>query len=186
MAPISYLISALLLLGLAFVVLRLFVRRDYQRRGQMTPLSAALETLVFGLWGLFTWANLPPAFPPPETALAVRLAGWALMAWGLSALALFIGRFGLRRTLGLQVSGLEQSGPYRISRNPQILACLLAALGYALLWPTWRSLGWVVLLAALAHMMVLTEEEHLKRAFGGEYEQYCRRVPRYLGFPRRI
>jgi protein-S-isoprenylcysteine O-methyltransferase Ste14 len=29
--------------------------------------------------------------------------------------------------------------------------------------------------------MILTEEEHLLRAYGQEYEKYSRKVPRYLG-----
>jgi protein-S-isoprenylcysteine O-methyltransferase Ste14 len=36
------------------------------------------------------------------------------------------------------------------------------------------------------YLMVLTEEEHLRNAHGEGYAQYCERVPRYLGFPRRI
>ncbi len=58
-------------------------------------------------------------------------------------------------------------------------------MGFALLWPSWYAVGWVILYAVIAYTMVLTEEEYLRRAFGAEYERYCRRVPRYLGFPRR-
>jgi len=32
----------------------------------------------------------------------------------------------------------------------------------------------------MAHMMVQTEEEHLERVFGSEYEHYREEVPRYL------
>jgi protein-S-isoprenylcysteine O-methyltransferase Ste14 len=31
--------------------------------------------------------------------------------------------------------------------------------------------------------MVLTEEEHLGRIFGREYDHYRDRVPRYIGLP---
>jgi len=37
----------------------------------------------------------------------------------------------------------------------------------------------------LAHLMILSEEEHLRDVFGEEYERYCERVPRYLGLRRR-
>jgi len=36
----------------------------------------------------------------------------------------------------------------------------------------------------LLRLMVHTEEEHLLRVFGAEYEQYCRRVHRFLGLRR--
>ena len=81
------------------------------------------------------------------------------------------------------MSGLRQTGFYRFSRNPQVLAFLVAMIGYGLLWPTWQHAGSVVLIAALAHMMVLTEEEHLLDVLGEEYERYCQRVPRYLRPP---
>jgi protein-S-isoprenylcysteine O-methyltransferase Ste14 len=32
----------------------------------------------------------------------------------------------------------------------------------------------------VGHLMVMTEEEHLREVYGEEYERYCERVPRYL------
>ena len=60
----------------------------------------------------------------------------------------------------------------------------LLVAGSAALWPSWYALGWLFLYAAIAHMMVLTEEEHMRNVHGEEYERYCERVPRYLGLPR--
>jgi len=37
----------------------------------------------------------------------------------------------------------------------------------------------------MLHMMVLTEEEHLRERFGVEYECYMEQVPRYLGISKR-
>ena len=94
-------------------------------------------------------------------------------------------RFGLRRAFGLQVKGLVQSGPYRLTRNPQLVGGLLLVIGVVILWPSCYALGWVVLYGIVAHMMVLSEEEHLLRQYGEEYNRYCSQVPRYLGWPRR-
>jgi len=58
----------------------------------------------------------------------------------------------------------------------------MMVIGVAVLWPSWYALGWV-LLAAVFHIMVLTEEENLRNVYGEEYTQYCKRVPRYIGFP---
>jgi protein-S-isoprenylcysteine O-methyltransferase Ste14 len=57
----------------------------------------------------------------------------------------------------------------------------LLVIGAVVLWPSCYALGWVVLYGIVAHMMVLTEEDHLRDVFGEEYERYCGRVPRYLG-----
>ena len=55
--------------------------------------------------------------------------------------------------------------------------------GYSLLWPSWTGAIWVVLYAVLAHMMVHTEEAHLKKAYGAEYVDYCAHTPRYMDLP---
>ncbi len=63
---------------------------------------------------------------------------------------------------------------------------MVGMLGYVVLWPTWRTVGSLVLIAAIVHAMVMTEEEHLRDMFGPEYEQYRERVPRYLGIRKRL
>jgi protein-S-isoprenylcysteine O-methyltransferase Ste14 len=93
--------------------------------------------------------------------------------------------FGWLRAMGQKVDTLIQSGPYRISRNPQSVACGIAVIGYALLWPSWHTLGWVILFSLIIHMMVLTEEENLRKIFGEEYVKYRARVPRYVGLRKR-
>jgi protein-S-isoprenylcysteine O-methyltransferase Ste14 len=50
---------------------------------------------------------------------------------------------------------------------------------------SWYTLGWLVLYGVIAHMMVSVEEEHLLNTYGEEYQEYCMRVPRYLGWPRK-
>lgn len=77
--------------------------------------------------------------------------------------------FDLRMAAGWKVTNLFRQGPYAITRNPQLLACILAAVGYVLLWLSWHSIGWLVVLIIVAHVMVLTEEEHLRRIFNSEY-----------------
>lgn len=42
------------------------------------------------------------------------------------------------------------------------------------------AIGWLLVWAIIGHWMVATEEEHLRRVFGGKYDQYCRDTPRYL------
>jgi protein-S-isoprenylcysteine O-methyltransferase Ste14 len=89
---------------------------------------------------------------------------------------------GFSITFGQQTSGLAQTGLYRVSRNPQLVAAHAMVLGIVILWPSIYAAGWLVLCVVIGHLMVLTEEEHLLKQFGGIYTQYCQRVPRYIGW----
>jgi len=75
---------------------------------------------------------------------------------------------------------LKTTGFYKLTRNPQIVLSFPMVLGIALRWPSWYALGWMLLFVAMIHMMVITEEEHLRDVFGEEYVRYCKKVPRYL------
>ena len=183
-------ISAFLLVIAASLVFRIFVRRDYQRKGRLTLLSGFLELLIWALYMGFPYIYNPPEWAwfwsrdvPVDTPL--RVIGVICIVLGLALAFGTMFWFGLRRAFGLEVNALKQTGPYRVTRNPQIVGGSLLVIGSAVLWPSWYALGWVVLYAVVAHMMVFTEEEHLRAVFGQEYERYCERVPRYLGFPRR-
>jgi len=59
---------------------------------------------------------------------------------------------------------------------------MLFGIGFIVLLSSWYALGLVMLFAATAHMMALSEEEHLRNTYGEEYVNYSDRVPRYTGF----
>jgi len=187
---VAYVLSALLLLGGAFVVLRLFVRRDYRRHHQLTPFSTALESAIAGLHIAFPTIYSPPNWAwfwldSKQVSPGRQDVGSILIVLGLATIVIAMAWLGLRRSSGQEVSRLQVSGPYGLSRNPQILGGASLIVGVFLLRPSWYALGWVLLCATLLHLMVLTEEEHLREAYGEEYVRYCRSVPRYLGIPKR-
>ncbi len=175
-----YLMSALLLLVAAFATFRVFVRCDYQRKGRLTPFSMCIETVIFFLWGGFPYIYSPSDWPAVHVGPLLKVTGWVSLALGLAIMFTAMAALGLRRSLGQEANVLKQSGFYRVSRNPQILGCALYGIGFAVLWPSWYALGWVVLFVAIAHTMILTEEEHLRDVHGEEYVRYCERVPRYV------
>lgn len=190
MRTIVYVISALLLVVTAFVVFRVVARRDYQRKGRLTPLSSALELLVWGLYMSFPYLYNPPEWARFWSAdlpvSALRVIGVLCTVVGLVSAFGTMLWFGLRRAFGLEVDRLVQIGPYRFTRNPQLVGGSLMVIGTALLWPSLYALGWVVLYGFVGHMMVLTEEEHLLEVYGEEYARFCERVPRYLGLRRML
>jgi len=183
MENVVYFVAAFFLLALAFVIFRIVVRRDYQRKGRLTWLSVLFEFLIFALHANFSYIYLPaqwPALPGwPENSL-LKTIGLIMIVTGLVGVAIGMTRLGFGRVFGQEVGEIKQTGLYDLSRNPQIIAYGIVVLGWVVLWPSWYGLGWVALYGAIAHMMVITEEEHLREVGGEVYERYCERVPRYI------
>jgi protein-S-isoprenylcysteine O-methyltransferase Ste14 len=79
-------------------------------------------------------------------------------------------------------SKLVTDGPFRYTRNPMYLAivlfhaglaCLVNALGFALVLP--------VHILVMQYGVIKHEERHLERVFGEEYRAYKGRVRRWIG-----
>jgi protein-S-isoprenylcysteine O-methyltransferase Ste14 len=188
---IVYSISVLLLVVVTFVVFRIFIRRDYQRKGRLTPLSSFLELLIWSLYMSFPYLYNPSEWAwfwsqDVPVGAPLRIIGVICIIVGLVLAFGTMLWFGLRRAFGLEVDKLIQIGPYRFTRNPQLVGGSLLVIGAFVLWPSLYALGWVVLYGFVAHMMVFTEEEHLHDVYGEDYVRYCERVPRYLGLRRRL
>jgi len=72
-------------------------------------------------------------------------------------------------------------GLYRFVRNPMYLGALLILLGDVLWFQSLRLLIYAAALTAAFHLFVVFYEEPvLRRKFGSSYEDYCRRVPRWI------
>ena len=187
MRPASYVVLSSLLILFSYLVFRVKVRSDYERGGRLFAVSTLLECLVFCLHANLSYTFLParwpalPSLPDNEFHSAV---GFGILAIGIVVTLWSMISLGLRKALGQQTGSLYCSGFYRYSRNPQVVAYSLVVIGFVLLWPSIYGLGWILIYGAMAHMMVRTEEEHLDRIFGSEYEHYCEEVLRYLPWPR--
>lgn len=72
-------------------------------------------------------------------------------------------------------------GPYRYVRNPMYVAGIIALLGWMLWSPSLALIVAPLIFFTAAHLFVtLYEEPTLKRKFGTVYEDYCKRVPRWM------
>ena len=156
-----YLGSAFLVLIAIVIVLRVLVRRDYLRRGRLTPVTSASEWLLGIIWASFSYFYLPDDWPLIHVSSLLRLAGWVLVTLSVVTSLLSLAWLGLRRTHGLKADILVTSGPYRLTRNPQITGFSIGMIGFVMLWPSWHMMVSLLLLAFLVHLMVLTEEEYL-------------------------
>ena len=150
------------------------------------------QTVAFRLW-------------PPVAIGAPLVAGWlATLLWGDPVglggwrvplgwvlVLLFVGWNGWSLWLfsrhetgllpGQATHAMIEEGPYRLSRNPLYVGLLALYLGLALLAPTF----WGLVLFPAAVLLVLwgaihPEERFLHERFGAPYDDYTRRVRRWL------
>ncbi len=75
---------------------------------------------------------------------------------------------------------LVKIGIYSIIRNPIVLGLFLYGLGILLLNPNLLSLLVIIFMAYGYNYKVDTEAKKLKEMFGGEWDEYCKNVGKYL------
>lgn len=119
---------------------------------------------------------------------------YALVILGILCLALSATlRFAIQRRFTIKtLSGLPEIAPdryprklitdgiYSRVRHPRYVQFLVALMGYALIANHLASYIVVALWLPAIHLIVLLEEKELRDHFGEDYENYCRRVPRYI------
>ncbi len=125
------------------------------------------------------WLGLRPAMPFP-----VRAAGGVICGIGvlLGAAALFaFRRAGNDPEPWKPDAAFVPGGVYRFSRNPMYLGMALVHLGLAL---ALDSMGALLLLPVavllIDRLVIAREERHLSARFGTEFEEYRRRVRRWI------
>ena len=110
--------------------------------------------------------------------------GWALVllfaVWNGWSLWLFSKhRTGLLP--GQETNAMIEEGPYRVSRNPLYVGLLALYLGLALLAPSvWALVLFPAAVGLVLWGAILPEERFLRERFGAPYDDYCRRVRRWL------
>lgn len=128
---------------------------------------------------LTRWELRPPLFP------GARVAGIALLVAGLPLFVAFNLRFVLEgEGTPAPIAPTRQlvvGGPFRYVRNAGYIAVLALIAGQGLLLGSTRVLAYAAALFVLFHaFVVFYEEPTLRRRFGAEYDDYCRRVPRWM------
>jgi protein-S-isoprenylcysteine O-methyltransferase Ste14 len=156
-------------------------RREYRARGKLSAWGLTLVCLMLFVPNLLL--EYATRYRWPTTL--VDFAGAALAAAGLALCLAGIVHFrSMRKVLCMEPGSLTLTGPYRWGRNPQYLGWLLFVAGFAVMyWSPW-CLAALLVVAVSLHLLVLIEEEHLRRVFGESYAAFCRRVPRYFGLSR--
>ena len=132
----------------------------------------------------------PGLWPPSSTAWALIaalliLTGLALSVWAI----VYMRRKGdgnpmdaFNHEVAPRTKHLMTEGPYRLSRNPMLSGIFLYLIGFALWMKEWQAALFFVVFVLVMLLQVRSEEKRLRRDFGNEYEQYCRRTGRF--FPK--
>lgn len=102
-------------------------------------------------------------------------AGLACYLLGLCLCAVAIVNFSFPDNMGLNTNGI-----YQFSRNPMYIAYFICFSGMALLTQSLILLGIVGIFQISAHWIILAEERWCLEKFGIAYEQYMRKVRRYI------
>jgi protein-S-isoprenylcysteine O-methyltransferase Ste14 len=111
-------------------------------------------------------------------ALLVLALGTAIYAWCVWDFATF-GR-GTPAPIDAPKQ-LVSRGLYRHTRNPMYVGVLTVILGWALMFRAPALILYAMVIGGCFQVfIVFYEEPHLRRAFGGSYDEYCARVGRWL------
>ena len=151
----------------------------------MTAYKSLLYLIIeAGLFALYVPLKLLHTGPRIETGLISWLAIPLWLIGSLVILACFWSFTFTGRGTSVPTDppkALVITGPYHYVRNPIYVGVLLIFLGHFLWFGYWTLLIYVVSAFIGVHFfIVLYEEPTLKRKFGVEYEEYLKRVPRWI------
>lgn len=194
---ISFLVCVL---GMIVMVPLHFLSVEHLRLQERYGMERGTEIAeVFGLisgWGFFlfwigVWVSPQPRFTVPifqNLSISIPVVDFSIpllhsiMSLPLLVMGAWVAIEGVREvTLKVaethRTEQIVTAGVYSIVRHPQYLGGLLAHGGISLLLSAGYSLLSTPLMVVLLYLISGKEEEELIREFGGEYEDYKKRVP---------
>jgi protein-S-isoprenylcysteine O-methyltransferase Ste14 len=124
-----------------------------------------LGGMSWGDWAIPGWIRFLFGIP-------LLAGGEALFLWAAAVLG-FAQTFGGSGTL-------VRIGPFRFSRNPQYVGCLVMLIGWSLLSASKAAAAASLFGFPPLWLVPFAEETWLRKQYGPTYEEYRRRVPRFL------
>ena len=189
LSSIAYYLAALIVVTMPAALLYWFLIHPFAKAWRRLG-----KVPTFIIVGLICWGLAVALWTQRDLFMAIHWGyRWPLIAVGIVLYG--IGAYGesqIRKQLKFSIlvgtpeldaeapGELMTDGVFGRSRNPRYLNLLVAMLGFALI------LNYAALYIVLAlcvpglYFIVLLEERELRGRFGEPYEEYCRRVPRFL------
>jgi protein-S-isoprenylcysteine O-methyltransferase Ste14 len=156
-------------------------------RSKLRAITGSAGFVLFGgptiVAGLVPW--LLTGWEADNQSLALKMVGGIVLAGGAALVLETTARFALQgRGTPAPWAPPErfvERGPYRFVRSPMYLGVILLVVGQGLLLGReilflWAAAAWLGFTAFL----VFYEEPQLSRRFGDDYDEYRRRVRRWL------
>jgi protein-S-isoprenylcysteine O-methyltransferase Ste14 len=185
----KYFACTAIILLLLLVILRIFLLRKLGIRamqfGKMDkkdflipPFALFYFYLIFA--ETFNFPSIGSELFPDEL---IRWFGAVLCITGLLLFLYTLISFGESFRVGIDEDHpgrLITTGAFAISRNPIYTAFGFILIGVFLIFSSWIFLLYTVLGFWLFNRQVLLEEKSLKKIYGEEYTEYCKKVHRYL------
>ena len=160
----------------------------WRKLGPHVTLTIMALCLLASMAGLFVirdrllGADLGTHWPLVVLAVPFLVAG-GMIQWRRRKLLTFRILAGVPEIAPKNESRLLTEGIYARIRHPRYVEFALGAIGWAFFANHVGAYAVAILMLGLIYLVVLLEERELRERFGAEYEEYCRRVPRFL--PRR-
>jgi protein-S-isoprenylcysteine O-methyltransferase Ste14 len=165
--------------AVAILVDDLRMKIDHARVVAPPPLLMVLCIAAGFLAEHFQHFQIFPAHHPIRRPLCFALFGAAVIIF-VTAIRELI-RHKTHPSPYKATAALVQTGIYRFSRNPIYVGFLLVVLGCAMCADSgWLLLAAVALFVLLRFGVVSREEQYLSRKFGDVYEEYRRKVRRWM------
>lgn len=160
-------------------------RQDYEARGRLSTEASTAGWILYVTHLLTTLASaLRPERPLPFRKEPSMLLGGFLALFGSWVFVAAVREFrSFEQMSGTETSNLVTGGPYRYSRNPQIVGWGLTLLGASVAGRSPKALLLTAAFFLVHRLYFASEEQHLERTFGEEYRRYRSEVPRFLKLP---
>ena len=138
----------------------------YTAREKFFTIAASVMPYPFMV--LTVWKPFTSIIPLLYIGISFYLIGMALFA------------LSLRIIIQTPQNALFSTGPYRFTRNPMYVAATIVFMAICLVAANIVLAIYLAIAVLFQHFMILAEERMCKEMYGRAYEDYLKRVPRYI------
>jgi len=180
-----FLVITLPPLFLYWLLIHPFVK-FWRGKGIGPTYTTVLSVIIAGMIGLFSLRHFFLGIDYGTNYLLVALGLFFLIVAGSL-------RFAIQKHLGIKtLLGFPEIAPdrfprqlltggiYARMRHPRYVQLLIALIGYALFANYLAAYLAVALWVPGVYLIAILEEKELRAHFGALYDEYCRKVPRFL------